>query len=97
MSVVKNHIIHKQYLEIDTNNLQAVDKTHDQAKEWYYNYLIEVLEEVMNDHSNADEFTFIDELHIDLGKVSLHESPVILKQLLKNRFAEAYHKTSSTA
>ncbi|MEL7001650.1 MAG: contractile injection system tape measure protein [Bacteroidota bacterium] len=90
MSVAKNHIIHKQSLEVDTNNLKGVDRIHDLAKEWYYNYLTEVLEEVMDDHSNPDEFTFINELHIDLGKVSLNESPVILKQLLKNRFEEAY-------
>lgn len=92
------HVIMKQVIELRVDaHLNAFSVQH-QAREYYYQHLVPVIEKIIDELSSDDEVISIDKLEIDLGNLgwkndrftleeaALHE---ILKESLKKSFERA--------
>ncbi|MFK7908690.1 MAG: contractile injection system tape measure protein, partial [Chitinophagales bacterium] len=75
------HVIQKQIFEIRMGNEEEAVAVQDRISSVFRNKLVQIIEKILDAHSNPNQLIRIDKLELDLGKISLYdlENDFILK------------------
>lgn len=67
------HIINRQVFHLHMNEKENFQHVEEVVKQRFYNYLMPVLEQVLNKYGSANTFILIDKLKIDIGSINITE------------------------
>lgn len=87
-----NHLIHTQVIEAEFGNKTAALQGQKNLQEIYYQHLIPVMEEVMDEYDQMGTPIRIDKLDLDLGRIPKNLPVDLIKQRLRNALEEELRK-----